>query len=314
MIGSGLKKLAGENGMKVSNGVAYGSLRGYAATLSEGNGYKQIVLTTKFTDPARLQELQTQVNGRNIQRELRVQNMTFAPDGISIVFLDNPGTMKKIGEFIDWFWPMLEQSGATRWDICTECGCAVTGGCWKLVDGVAFYLHEGCAARMVRGIEEEERSRKEADTGNYVTGLLGALAGSALGAVLWAFVLNMGYVASVVGLVIGWLAEKGYNLFRGKQGRAKVVILILAIIFGVLLGNFAADGFTLASMINNGEIRGFDLGDIPFMILQLLGDPDYLRATVSNILMGLLFAGLGVFSLLRKAGKEVSRTKVIDLE
>ena len=37
MIGSGLKKLASENGMKVARGVAYGALRGYAATLSEGN-------------------------------------------------------------------------------------------------------------------------------------------------------------------------------------------------------------------------------------------------------------------------------------
>ena len=39
MIGSGLKKLANENGMKVAHGVAYGSLRSYAATLSEGTLY-----------------------------------------------------------------------------------------------------------------------------------------------------------------------------------------------------------------------------------------------------------------------------------
>lgn len=57
MIGSGLKKYALEHGMKVSNGVAYGSLRGFAATLSEGSGYKQIMVTTKFSDPAKLQEL-----------------------------------------------------------------------------------------------------------------------------------------------------------------------------------------------------------------------------------------------------------------
>lgn len=49
MIGSGLKKLAKENGLRVSNGVAYGSLRGYAATLSEGSGFKQIVISTKFS-------------------------------------------------------------------------------------------------------------------------------------------------------------------------------------------------------------------------------------------------------------------------
>ena len=39
MIGSGLKKYALENGLKVAQGVGYGSFRGYAATLSEGSGY-----------------------------------------------------------------------------------------------------------------------------------------------------------------------------------------------------------------------------------------------------------------------------------
>ena len=38
MVGSGLKKLANEYGMTVSNGIAYGSLGGYAATMDEGSG------------------------------------------------------------------------------------------------------------------------------------------------------------------------------------------------------------------------------------------------------------------------------------
>ena len=85
MIGSGLKKMARENGMMVSNGVAYGNLRGYAATLSEGTGYKQIVLTTKFSDPMLLNQLQEQINQRNITKEFRVQTLNFAPDGILTV-------------------------------------------------------------------------------------------------------------------------------------------------------------------------------------------------------------------------------------
>ena len=314
MIGSGLKKLANENGMKVAKGVGYGSLRGYAATLSEGSGYKQIVITTKFPDPAKLQELQNKVNGRNIQRELRVRNMAFAPNGVAIVFMDNPGTMKKIYEFIEWFWPLLEESGATKWNVCTECGCEATGGVWKLMDGIAYYLHPSCAEKVVRDLGEEEQARKDADTGNYVTGTIGAFLGAAIGSVLWAVVLYMGYVASIVGLAIGFLAEKGYNLLKGKQGKAKVAILILAIIFGVLLGNFASDAITLATMISAGELPGFGYVDIPALIIVLLADGEYMSATMGNVGMGLLFAALGVFSLLKKAGREVSGAKVIDLE
>ena len=68
MIGSGFKKLAAENGMKVSNGVAYGSLRGYAATLTDGSNCKQIVISTKFADPEKIQQLQTVLNQKNIAR------------------------------------------------------------------------------------------------------------------------------------------------------------------------------------------------------------------------------------------------------
>lgn len=50
MIASGLKKLAKEYGMSVDKGIAYGSLGGFAATLSEGAGYKLIVFSTHFDD------------------------------------------------------------------------------------------------------------------------------------------------------------------------------------------------------------------------------------------------------------------------
>lgn len=313
MIGSGLKKLAQENGMKVAKGVAYGSLRGYAATLSEGSGYKMIVLSTKFTDTVKLNELQAQLNARNITRDFRVRNMNFAPDGITIVFNDTVGTMNKIREFIEWFFPLLGVSSATGWDVCTECGTPIVAGTWKLINGVAFYMHESCAQRAVNLIREEEQSVKDADTGNYLTGLLGALAGSALGAVVWAIVLNAGYVASLVGLLIGWLADKGYNLLKGKQGKAKLAILIVAVIFGVVVGTFGAYVLMVVTMINNGETY-MTYADIPAFLMILLGDEEFRGAAMADILQGLLFAALGVFALLWKANKDVSGIKVENLE
>lgn len=314
MIGSGLKKLAQVNDMHVSHGVAYGSLKGYAATLSEGSGYKQIVVSTKFGDPLKLQDFQAVLNQKNIAREYRVQNLTFHTDGIQIIFVDNPGTMKKIEAFIDWFFPLLAEYTAQPASICAECGSQLTDGCWKLIDGIAYPMHESCAEKVRQALDAENESRKETASGSYGTGLLGALLGSALGAVVWAVVLNLGYVASVVGLLIGWLAEKGYNLLKGKQGKAKVAILIVAIIAGVVAGTFAADAWTVAQMIDSGELPGLTYGDIPLYIVALIAEiPEYSGAVVQNILTGLLFAGLGVFALLRKAGKEVSDSKMVDL-
>lgn len=303
MIGSGLKKLAQQNGMKVAAGVAYGSLRGYATTLSEGSGYKQLVITTRFADLAGQDALHAQVNTRNITADFRVQSLNFAPNGISVVFQDNPGTMKKIEAFIDWFYPLLAQYGATHAGVCGECGTDVTNGCWILRDGVAFHVHEACAQRVEATVAAENTQKKEEATGSYGLGILGAFLGAALGAVVWALVLSVGYVASIVGFVIGWLAEKGYNLLKGKQGKGKVVILILAVIFGVLLGTFLPDVIEIAGY-------GFTLGEIPLVILaELLSNSEYMTATLGNIAMGLLFAGLGVFTLLRKAGQEVADSK-----
>ena len=315
MIGSGLKKLAQENGMKVAKGVAYGSLQGFAATLSEGAGYKQIIFTTKFADPAQQEALFNSVDQNELQRTYRVQALNFAADAVQVVFQDNPGTMKKIHAFLEWFLPLLRQYGATAYNVCTVCGAQITEGRWLLVNGIAYYLHNACAEKLRRDIQEEERTEKEQRTGSYGMGAVGAFVGAALGAVVWALVLNLGYVASLVGLLIGWLADKGYTILKGKQGKGKVVILALAVVFAVVLGTLAADAITLMNMINSGELFGLTMADIPALILELLiVDSEYLTATLANIGMGLLFAALGVFAMLRKAGDEVADAKIVDLE
>ena len=314
MIANGLKKLAKEYNMHVSHGVAYGSLGGFAATMDEGAGYKRICFSLLFTDGSRRSELMDVVNGTELQRSFRVQNLGFGPRSIEIRFSDTIGTMKKIREFLNWFLPLLQQYGASPANICTECGMEIMDGCWGIVNGTAYHFHNACAERIKQDIAADNVQRAEADRGNYLTGLLGALCGSLLGAIVWALVLSMGYIASIVGLLIGWLAEKGYDLFHGKQGKAKVLILIIAIVLGVLVGTFALDACALFTMIQSGELYGWRISQIPQMILMKLQlDSEYAGGTVKNILTGLLFAALGAFALLRKTGKNVADTKYIDL-
>ena len=315
MIGSGLKKLARTHGMTVYKGIAYGDLGGFSTTLSEGAGWKQIVFTTTIADPLKQMELQTILNGHDMKKEFRVTDLRIAPKSIHVMFHDTMGTMKKVYAFLDFFLPLLRNAGATGSHVCVECGCEVTGGCWKCIGGVAYYLHSACADKVCRDIEAAEENRREEARGNYITGFVGALIGALLGAVVWTLVLMGGYVMSVIGLLIGFLAEKGYNLFRGKQGKGKVLILILAVIVGVIVGNMGAEVVYLFQMMNRGEIWGYSYADIPALILLVLvEDPEYLRYILSNMATGLMFAGLGVWSLLRRANAEVSATKVVDLK
>ena len=315
MIGSGLKKLAQEHGMKVGHGIAYGNMGGFAASMSEGSGFKQITFATKLMDPVKKDGLMQAVNSRNISREFRVKNLGISVNAIQIVFLDNPGTMKKIQEFLAWFLPLLREYGATGMNVCPECGCEVISGRWVMINGVAYYMHDSCAQKAARDIEGENAQRRDQATGSYGSGLAGALLGALVGAVVWAIVLKLGYVASLVGLLIGWLASKGYDLLKGKQGKGKVVILIFAIIFGVLVGTFGGEFLSAMELLNDGELPGYAIGDLPSLILLLfLDNSEYMAAVIKNILMGLLFAGLGVFALLKNTGAAVAGTKITYLD
>ncbi len=310
MIASGLKKLAKEYGMTVAAGVAYGNMGGFAATLSEGSGYKRIVFATHFRDAAHKEGLMAEMEHKNVRKEFRVLRLAVNTNCITVEFHDTIGTMKKIRSFLTWFLPQLQRWDASPWNSCPQCGMAVENGHWALVDGTAYYLHEACGRKLEGEIAQYNTNRKEEAAGSYLSGAVGAILGAVLGAVAWAVVLMLGYVAAIVGFLIGWLAEKGYRLLKGKEGKGKIAILIVAIILGVILGTLFAEGVTVAQMISSGELYGFQFADIPLIILVTLSEnPEYLTSLGGNVLLGLLFAALGVWTILRKAGQDVADVK-----
>lgn len=153
MIGSAFKKLANENGMSVSHGVAYGSLQGYAATLSEGSGYKLIVFSTSFPDATKKGEFLERINSlgeKQLNKEYRVNRFGITESTVEVLFQDTVGTMKKIEAFLQWFLPLLGEYGAAGVDVCPECGCQITDGSWVMVDGICHHVHGACADKIGR--------------------------------------------------------------------------------------------------------------------------------------------------------------------
>lgn len=175
MIGSALKKLAKQHQLTVDKGIAYGSLGGYAVTLSEGSGWKRIVFSTQFVNPAGRTGIMDAVSGRDMKKEFRVSELTVGSKMIVVTFLDNPGTMKRIQAFLDWFLPLLDSYGASGVDICPECGGEISGGSWAMVNGIAHHYHSGCAAHVRQSLEAEQERRSQEDRGSYAAGLLGSL-------------------------------------------------------------------------------------------------------------------------------------------
>ena len=317
MIGARLKKYATSNGLSVDKGVAYGSFRGYATTLSEGAGYIQLVFSTSFEADSKQAAFRAVVEQQDLPKEFRVQNMSFAPNGINVVFLDNPGTMKKLEAFVDWFIPLLEQYGATKADTCIECGMPIENGTWILRDGVvACHVHSACADKVTREVAEGNEQRKNEDTGSYGKGFLGAFLGMLVGSILWAVIYALGYVAGLVGFVTGWLSNLLYDKFGGKQGKGKIAILIVLVILGVLLGTVLGLALYIGNLIVNGDWGAvYTLSDVPGLVVALLlTEESVMLGTLKNIALGLLFAGLCVFGVIRNAGRQVADEKVTVLK
>jgi len=317
MIDGKLKKFAEANGLKVDKGVVYGSLRGFAATLGYNGGGVQLVISTRFEAASKQDAFRAVVDQHNLSKEYRVQDMRFAPNGISVIILDSFNTMKRLEAFVDWFLPLLEQYGASKADTCIECGMPVENGTWILHDGVAAcHVHSACADKIIREVEAGNEQRKTADTGSYGKGFLGAFLGMLVGAVLWAVIYALGYLASLAGFVTGWLANLLYDKLGGKQGKGKIAILIIVIILGVLLGTLAGIGLSLANEIINGDWGSvYTLADVPGLVLALmLVEPAFLLAVLKDAGLGLLFAALGVFGVLRNAGRQVADEKVTVLK
>lgn len=152
----------------------------------------------------------------------------------------------------------------------------------------------------------------EENKGSYLSGFVGALVGSILGGIVWAVILNIGYVASIIGYLIGWLAEKGYTLLKGKDGKGKIVILMIMAVLGVAIGTVGAQVIEMIKLISNGEMPGLTYSDIPLWVSELFKDSEYVTYMVKDYILGLVFAFLGCFSFLKGKGKKAVKGESVE--
>lgn len=305
MISGGLKKLAVANSMQVAHGVAYGFLRGYCATMFDGSGTKSLILSTRFADESRRYAFTQHLQNMRLDKEYKLSALEVQEKIIRIDFTDTIGTMKRIEAFIEVFFPLLDQYGASRSNVCPECGMMLSGGRWKLINGIAVYVHESCAEKIRATIETDKETRLS--DGSYAKGALGAVVGSLGGAVAWAVVYMLGYVASIIGFLIGFLAEKCYNWFGGKKGWGKLAILIVSVILGVLVGNFLGASFSVSKEL------GCSVGEAVSLLAEYISTGGF-GEFIGECLIGILFAGLGVFGIMKATKDEVTGPKVVDLD
>jgi lysylphosphatidylglycerol synthetase-like protein (DUF2156 family) len=129
-------------------------------------------------------------------------------------------------------------------------------------------------------------------------GLAAALVAVVLGAVLTVVVWRAGFVASITSFVLAAGAVALYTKAAGSAPRKGLLPLILLIIAGVVLSFLAIVGSDLADYYDHFAPAG-SMSKAAFIRGHLV-DADVLGSYGKEIGMFALFAGLGLFSTLRR--------------
>lgn len=152
--------------------------------------------------------------------------------------------------------------------------------------------------------------------GSVASGLIGALLGALIGAVLWALVGIAGYIASIVGFVIAFLAGKGYDLFHGRKGTAKIVVLILCVILAVAAGNIGSYAWQIHDVYQE-EVSALSAEEQAYVVsegefFQLMAEDSEVQVGfLKDFAMGAVFAALGCFGVIRDANKPKKKKSAV---
>ena len=157
-------------------------------------------------------------------------------------------------------------------------------------------------------VEEMQEQRT-----SLIGGIFGALIGSAIGAVVWAVVGLMGYVAAIVGVLIAFLAAKGYDLLKGPQGVVKMVVLCLCLVLAVGAGTVGTAVWNVhtayqeeVNSLSAFERQYYDIPTEKEIMELTFADSEVQGELLRNFGMGLLFGVLGAYGIIFGSKKKTA--------
>ena len=159
-------------------------------------------------------------------------------------------------------------------------------------------LPEGTNRCEQCGFPVKVREKKE----NVVAGVLGAVVGALIGGGSIILLSQLGYIASVSGLILAVCTLKGYELLGGKLSGKGIAISILL----MLLTPYLADRIDWAILImQEWADYGVTFGEAFGIFPELLKDGTVeMGMYIKNLVMIYGFALLGAFTTLKNTLKK----------
>lgn len=310
MISYVLRKIANEHDMKIDDDIVYGFYKGYAVSFLENISCKQMVISAKAPEGAVIKTFcENELMEVNLKQMYRIVDFNILKEGIIVKFRSCPRFAEYLKKFVDWFFPIIEKYGFLGNEYCSKCGEPLNGqGVWICLGRLAvLHMDDNCATEEAYKTRMEVKCTRYWDTGDYITGFLGAflgacagaLGGIPLGAVLGTsfygqFMDDWIWAIGVLGVFIGMLTLRGYDKLYGKQQKWKVVFVLLTSLAGIVLGYFLCETTVLAAMIQRGRIHRYGFSDIPKMLLKLGQNARYKGTFIRSMIAGVIGVGVGI--------------------
>lgn len=159
-------------------------------------------------------------------------------DGTRIIFSIRPGASgKSYAERVHTLLPeLLSFLHENGYENCCEISHAVgeTVGC--MTSGVPQLVAPALFTELSRKADQNERIQAEMPE-NIGRGILGALIGGLIGAAAIVLIGQLGYVAAISGMVLGYCTIGGYRRGAGKLSALGIAVSVVVMLAAVYLGN-----------------------------------------------------------------------------
>lgn len=253
MIFPKAKKIAKElDWHKTKDGV-FGLYKGYFfnvadASLISNPQYKFVTAT--IDNLTEEQKLQIKTELHTNKKNLKFTNFEISDNSIFFQFAENLTftKLKTVYSLFDFLVDLFKKLQLPGQNKCHNCGTMEKINSFNLNDN-GIILCKSCFSQTENSFYEVERERISEEK-NYLTGFLGSIVFSIPGFIVWVLIaVYLERLASGMALIIAFLGLKGYDYFKGRQGKLTKFLIVLTNIVSILIANVAT---VIALLVKEG--------------------------------------------------------------
>lgn len=166
------------------------------------------------------------------------------------------------------------------------------------------------------GVNMTEREKNPNVQENFAAGLVGAFLYALIGGIIWYVLWQIGIIAGISGAIGVICAIRGYSFFAKKESIKGIVWATVIAVLVLVIAWY----FCLATDVHIAYKQWFADGEVDYMpnffecvrsAYLFLEEPDILIAYIKDLVIGLIFCGLGLITPVRNAVRKTKDEKAM---